>query len=630
MRDVKRVLFLQLPVPQLNQYKKTLNIPLGPAWLAYALSDIETVQAEIIAQEYATYLGDSALIEYIVAQLPDFLGLSLYLWNTDRSLYIAKEVKERTKAKIIIGGPEVTLDNTYLKRTWADIADIKVVGEGEHQLRFLFGGGGIDEQGAFQDQWDFSRVPSPYIKGILSTRIENVMLLETQRGCPYKCTYCYYPKSLPKVKYIRNELVLEAVRWALKDRTKEIYIMDPSFDRRMDFEGLLKGIVEINREKIFSLTTELRVETLTAKRADLMANANFNAVEIGLQSTSPQVLRAINREVDLSSFLKGVGLLKERGIETKIDLILGLPEETPDSFQKTLDFMVENGLCYDAELFLLSVLPGTKLRKNAKQMGITYNEYPPYQIISTKNFTYEDLTSAWFQAEEVLDTNFTPPPFLDIAYKQEGRVQDTIEEGGFVRKIILNRRLKDGFVNELSKRLFHPYQIFVINFANTISMLKRVLMGLTNKNPFTPLEIVIFEPPYYWEPTELYQWVALYPNQYLDVEFRFKLRNGERGCLAITIVSESKERRWGGYLTRQVFWWKQDRLPTLRELKAMEELDGILLDGSYEGSELMRWQERFYRLADEIPAISFSEEKIQREWIYRCYPEDFVRDPIFG
>ncbi|MFN3534351.1 MAG: B12-binding domain-containing radical SAM protein, partial [Desulfatiglandales bacterium] len=83
MKGKRRLLLLQLPVPQLNQYRKTLNIPLAPAWIAAALSDKEGIEVEIVGQREATYLADRSLIEHILSRAPDMVGLTLYLWNTD-------------------------------------------------------------------------------------------------------------------------------------------------------------------------------------------------------------------------------------------------------------------------------------------------------------------------------------------------------------------------------------------------------------------------------------------------------------------------------------------------------------------------------------------------------------------
>lgn len=623
----KRLVLLQLPVLQQNQYKKTLNIPLAPAWLALAIKELKEWEVLIVSQEYATYLGDEAILEHILLLEPDAIGLSLYLWNTDRSLYLAQKIKETLGTKVIIGGPEVTGDNPYVVRTWVDLM---VVGEGESVLRKVLLKDGDWPQKVFSDnQWNFNRLTSPYLYDLLSPGIENIMLLETQRGCPYGCTYCYYHKSFKSIRSLSLKEIETAIKWGLENKIKEIYLMDPSFNTRKDLVQILKVISELNKDKFFTLTTELRIEDLTPEEISLLSESNFNMVEIGLQSINQDVLKAVNRSVRLKDFLGAVKLLKKYGIQPKIDLILGLPLDTPNSFRHTLNFIVENDLAYDAELFLLSVLPGTVLRKKAKDYKMSYQEHPPYHIFSSQTFSETELKDAWEEAEEVLDTNFLPPPFLDIGYRQNGNRLQYFCDGDYVKKVLIFERMNQSTIENLSKRLFNPYQIFVFDISNNIDVFKNIIRQFTSMNPFTPFEVILFDPDMYFP---IYEWISevrLFQHHYLDYEFKFKLQRNERGCITLTIVKEDRVRIWDGYMTRQVYWWKKDYLPKLNELKEFEHLDGVLLDGRFAEKSVLNWQDRYYKKADSMPSISFSEEAWQRRWISMCYPEDFFQGPIF-
>jgi len=626
--DRKRLVLLQLPVPQHNQYKKTLNIPLAPAWIALGLKELKEWEVYVLSQEHATYLGDKAILDHIISLEPDAIGLSLYLWNTDRSLYLAWRLKELLGTKVIIGGPEVTGDNPYIERPWIDLM---VVGEGEGVIRdILSRKHNWPNRVVADNQWSFKESISPYLFGLLSPGIENIMLLETQRGCPYGCTYCYYHKSFRSIKSIGIEGIEAALRWAVEHKVKEIYLMDPSFNIRKDFVEILQLISDLNKEKHFTLTTELRVEDLTEKDISLLTSANFNMIEIGLQSINQDVLKAVNRNVRLGDFLKSVGIIKKSNIQPKIDLILGLPLDTSNSFRDTLKFIVENDLAYDAELFLLSILPGTVLRKHAHEYKIRYQEHPPYHILSSEGLSETELKDAWEEAEDVLDTNFLPPPFLDIGYKKEGKKILYHCDGKYVTKVLIMGKEILSAVNDLASRLFHPYQIFLFDITNNMDVFLSVVNVFTSMNPHTPFEVIIFEPEAHFQ---IYDWIhqvkLIYPH-YLDSEYEFKLQGKERGCITLSLVKADKSRIWHGYMTRQVYWWKEDYLPNLDELKALEHLDGVLLDGRFSEKEVLKWQQRYYKRADFLPAISFAEESWQRRWISMCYPEDSFQGPIFN
>ena len=186
---MKRVLLIQLPIPHLNFGRKTGNIPLGAAYLKQAAAKIPDVCVDIIPESIVSYLGDAALIRYILALMPDIIGFTGFCWNIERSLYLAATIKGHYRPGIIFGGPEVTPDNSLID---SPVVDVRVCGEGEQAFQRLL----QDPAGWEHKQVSESPVgnigPSPYLDDLLEPEMENMMLLETQRGCPYRCAFCYY------------------------------------------------------------------------------------------------------------------------------------------------------------------------------------------------------------------------------------------------------------------------------------------------------------------------------------------------------------------------------------------------------------------------------------------------------
>jgi len=122
------VLLVQLPVPG----NPTTNVPLAAGYLkayAYAQGLLEGADLTILSRELVDSAGDAQLVEAIVAQRPSLLGLSLYTWNSERTLTIAQQVKARLPdLQVIVGGPEVQTDNSWLLAHPA--VDVAVIGEG--------------------------------------------------------------------------------------------------------------------------------------------------------------------------------------------------------------------------------------------------------------------------------------------------------------------------------------------------------------------------------------------------------------------------------------------------------------------------------------------------------------------
>ena len=132
----KKLRLVQLPVPPPAALAATGNVPLAAGCLGVATrvhGFSERVDVEVVAPSITDGTGDTRLAELISADEPDYLGLSLYLWNVDRSLHLAREVKRRSpRTKVLIGGPEVSRDNGWLLKEPG--FDIAVAGEGEEAL----------------------------------------------------------------------------------------------------------------------------------------------------------------------------------------------------------------------------------------------------------------------------------------------------------------------------------------------------------------------------------------------------------------------------------------------------------------------------------------------------------------
>ncbi|MEW6265786.1 MAG: cobalamin-dependent protein [Thermodesulfobacteriota bacterium] len=185
---MRRVLLLQLPLPQLNYSRQTGNVPLAAACLKLATIDLSDVQIDILPESAVTYLGGAALFDLVLRYQADIIGFSVYSWNLKRSLYFAGTLKEASQPRIIFGGPEITPDN---QAAAVPCVDFRVYGEGEAALvRLLQDQEFRRRKSASLPADNFFRTSrSPYLEGWLEPEIENMVLLETT--CPL------YPEAGP-------------------------------------------------------------------------------------------------------------------------------------------------------------------------------------------------------------------------------------------------------------------------------------------------------------------------------------------------------------------------------------------------------------------------------------------------
>lgn len=629
-----RVLLLQLPIPRHTFGLKTGNVPLGAACLKLAARGVPGVEVDVLPESLASYLGDAALLELLRRRQPDVVGFTVFSWNLERSLHVAGRLKEGGGPRIVFGGPEITPDNRLAR---SPAVDCRVFGEGEAVFRRLLSGpaawkGRGVRARAGSDT--FRAAESPYLCGLLEPELENIMLLETQRGCPYRCGFCFYNKSRPGLLFAEEAEVLRAVAWAVERRIGQVYLLDPSLNVRPGLKRLLTEIARLNASRAVRFFSEIRAEAVDDDLADRFAAAGFDWFEIGLQTTNPRALRLMRRPTRLPQVLAGAQRLKARGITPSIDLILGLPGDDLAGFMRSVDWVAENELQDDVQVFPLAVLPGTDFRRRRRELGLHAAPRPPYTVLRTGGFSPEDFLQAYDYAESRFDTVFFPLPDLDASWRVGDRARPWSEPGLRVRvggaaytaKLIVARDQAIGAVRRAAGRLTQPYQLLVApGFREQDHrLLQEVLRLTTTANPFSPLEVVFFEPEALPRRAALLAAVRLMRPNFLDGDLRYLFpRSGDRAVL-LTVVSADPAGRFQGEMERQVYWWRRPELPRPRELAGFRHLDGILIDTPAPADAVADWQDRAAAKTAERYHIGFGDALLHRRWVLRTRPDEYA------
>lgn len=361
----------------------------------------------------------------IVARNPDVVGFSCYVWNMDHTMEICRHIKAKSPGTaIVVGGPDVSSvpEKALRNNPWVDVI---VRGEGEETFRELLrhwlesdgpgvGPGLGDIQGLGFRQGDdivltdrrpfienLDVIPSPYLNGAIDLKSEKrIILFETYRGCPFKCSFCFYPKDYGALLHSFSlERVAHDLREILNSGTKSIFLMDPTFNippkRQKD---IIRVLAKNRKSDDMSVTVELRVDLLDREFMDLIKAAGISIVEIGLQSVNEDALRAVARKQNMRKITENVRYLQSIGIDVVFQLIYGLPEDDYGWFLKTLDFCVS----LDAskiEAYRLQLLPGTPMYQNADLLGLEFVDEGERKIIRTRTMTAEDIDAAESLAE---------------------------------------------------------------------------------------------------------------------------------------------------------------------------------------------------------------------------------------
>ena len=422
------VLLAQLPVP----YNPATTVPLAAGYLiaiAQAQGLLERARIDFLPRALADRAGDALLEDWIAARAPQVLGLSLYTWNSERSLELARRLKARLPGLLVlVGGPEVQRDNGWVLGHPA--VDVAVVGEGEQTFAELLrlwaeAWGRRGPAGPARPWWsgltpqlaaipgvvlrddlgrplfgperaalgDLSVLPSPYLEGYLEVGPGDMLMVEVSRWCPYACSFCLYGRNMgPRLgsRFFGLERLLAEIRWGLERGATRVHFIEANLNLVPIFRPLMAALADLNADGRLALYAELRGEHLGAESVAALARAGLKVAEVGLQTANPAALRASQRRTDLGKWAAGTRLLYRHGVEVLLDVILGLPEDDAEGVAETLAF-IEREQLGPYDVFTLQVLPGTGVRQQAAQHGLVFQERPPYYVLATDRLDYAAL-----------------------------------------------------------------------------------------------------------------------------------------------------------------------------------------------------------------------------------------------
>ncbi len=377
-------------------------VPLGPAMLASVVRRAfpEAVHTRIL--DLFLHQSAEACAAQILAAEPDWVGLSIYVWNRARNREVAQILRLRKPSLLLFaGGPEATADPAgMLSEGWLDFV---LPGEGEELIVEVLGGLLRGDSAAEVRRTihpspvkDLATLPSPYLDGSLDPAAYPGMLWELSRGCPFRCDFCFESRGTEGIRRVPMDRVKAELLLFEACGVSQVFVLDPTFnfDKRQA-KAILRLIAAQAPAIHFSF--EIRSEFIDPELAQLFAAIRCS-LQIGLQSADDAVLRKISRSIDREDFEAKVLLLHEAGATYGFDLIYGLPGDTLEGFHASLDFalsLAPNHL----DIFPLSVLPGTRLHDTAPDFGLQHLKDIPYTVIASPGFSEADMRAAGRMAQ---------------------------------------------------------------------------------------------------------------------------------------------------------------------------------------------------------------------------------------
>lgn len=419
--------------------------------------------------EYTINNQMELILEDIYRRKPDIVGISCYIWNIAYVLDLVRDIhKVLPETDIWLGGPEVSYDAPQLLVREPEVFGV-MKGEGEEMFAALLNcyrtlgctvrqmqrlgrrsaptgsACGKDAAAEAPDEactaefWyrmsqvagltyhgadgklcdqpvrpvmDMSRIPFlyPSLKGF-----ENrIVYYESSRGCPFSCSYCL--SSIDKsVRFRDLKLVLPELDFFLEKKVPQVKFVDRTFNAKKSHAmAIWKHILE-HDNGVTNFHFEITADLLDEEELDLISRMRPGLIqlEIGVQSTNPDTIKAIRRKMDLDRLRYVVERINAgKNVHQHLDLIAGLPFEDYDSFGRSFNdvYSMEPE---QFQLGFLKVLKGSYMHEKVPDYDLQYRGKAPYEVLSTKWLPYsnvlrlkgvEDMVEVYYNSRQFMRT----------------------------------------------------------------------------------------------------------------------------------------------------------------------------------------------------------------------------------
>ena len=387
----------------------------------------------IVLKEYTINQQKDDIMRDIYLEHPDVVCVSCYIWN----LSFVKElmadlIKILPGVDFWAGGPEVSYDAEKFLTENSEFKGV-MVGEGEETFKELAGyyveknpqdlknmtgicyrdGDQIIHNG-WRQIMDLSSIP--FIYKDLSEFKNRIIYYESSRGCPFSCSYCLSSID-KKLRFRDTETVKKELQFFIDNKVPQVKFVDRTFNCKHDHAMAIWKYINEHDNGVTNFHFEISADLLREEELQEMSTMRPGLIqlEIGVQSTNPDTIKAIHRTMDFEKLKGIVDRIHSFGnIHQHLDLIAGLPYEDYDSFRNSFNDVYALKP-QQLQLGFLKVLKGSHMMEMCREYGIVYKTQEPYEVLSTK----------WLDYDHVLKLK-TVENMVEVYYNS-GQFQNTLE-----------------------------------------------------------------------------------------------------------------------------------------------------------------------------------------------------------
>lgn len=363
---------------------------------------------EVFLREYTINQPKDEILKDIYGSGADVVCFSCYIWNISFVRELIRDLaKILPETAFWAGGPEVSYDAEKFLTEMPEVTGV-LVGEGEktfHDLLeyYIDGKGSLGEirgiayrdgeeirHNGWRELMNLSEIPFVYQH--LEEFENRIIYYESSRGCPFSCSYCL--SSIDKKLRFRDlELVKKELQFFLDHKVPQVKFVDRTFNCKHEHAMAIWKYILEHDNGVTNFHFEVSADLLRDEEMDLMAKMRPGLIqlEIGVQSTNQETIRAIHRHMDLDKLERCVDRVHSfRNIHQHLDLIAGLPYEDYDTFHRSFNDVYQMKPD-QLQLGFLKVLKGSLMQEEAEKYGIVHKEKEPYEVLSTKWLPYGDV-----------------------------------------------------------------------------------------------------------------------------------------------------------------------------------------------------------------------------------------------
>ena len=363
---------------------------------------------EVFLREYTINQPKDEILKDIYGSGADVVCFSCYIWNISFVRELIRDLaKILPETAFWAGGPEVSYDAEKFLTEMPEMTGV-LVGEGEktfHDLLeyYIDGKGSLGEirgiayrdgeeirHNGWRELMNLSEIPFVYQH--LEEFENRIIYYESSRGCPFSCSYCL--SSIDKKLRFRDlELVKKELQFFLDHKVPQVKFVDRTFNCKHEHAMAIWKYILEHDNGVTNFHFEVSADLLRDEEMDLMAKMRPGLIqlEIGVQSTNQETIRAIHRHMDLDKLERCVDRVHSfRNIHQHLDLIAGLPYEDYDTFHRSFNDVYQMKPD-QLQLGFLKVLKGSLMKEEAEKYGIVHKEKEPYEVLSTNWLPYGDV-----------------------------------------------------------------------------------------------------------------------------------------------------------------------------------------------------------------------------------------------